>query len=49
MDGPMEMPHMDGPMEMPHMDLIGIMSCLRRGWCGWRFNHDEFWGVMGMP
>ena len=40
---------MNGPMERPYMGLIDIMMCPRCGWCGCHFNHDGFWGVVGMP
>ena len=42
---------MDGPIERPYMGLIDVMMCPRRGWCGWRFNHNGFeaeWGCHGI-
>ena len=42
---------MDGPRERLYMGLIYIVMCFRRGWCGWRFNHDGLgaeWGCHGV-
>ena len=39
---------MDGPMESPHTCLTDILRCPRRGWCGWRFNNNGFWVIVGM-
>ena len=40
---------MDEPMERPHTGLIDILRCPRRGLCGWRFNHEGFGVIVGMP
>ena len=28
--------------------IVGLMLYLHRGWCGWRFNHNDL-GKLGMP